>query len=260
MKFFAPKKQITGGILEQEVDLVELQIIVGNSHGIAINSDKIVLPELRPSEDTQTSEFLPTQKLYRTALNYLDRLQRSHDELASIIGARFTNSATRAIVFNGVRVHYQGDNPYQLEWTGLRIDSSAVVNYYNYFGTDVDKNIREFMYIFGLEASLDESLIFEQDFDIKAMSTTKGLVLINQGQIPNAQVIKITNLDQINNLQISDSLKAKYRNLITNNNIIYTPNQQYTYENWTGLVYIYINPADRFFLKGILTRLRKYLC
>lgn len=244
MRFLLPKKE-NEQITEYEEDIIEKDLIVGNTEGIAINTDRIVLPELRPSQDTQTTEFLSAQKLYRTALNYLDRLQQSHNELAKTLGGEFTNGATRAIVFNGIEVIYQGNEPYSFSWKGLRIDSSAKVNYFSHFGQDIQRNQIRFLYLFGLEGSLDESSIFEEDYDIEAMSTVKGLRLINQGQIPGTSAVRIdsSNKSAIDTLNISEELKTEFRASVDAGSIIYTPTQQYTYQNWTGLVYIDLDPA-----------------
>ena len=80
MRFLVPTKN-GGQLTETEQDKIEKEMLVGNDEGIAINTDRIVLPELRPSQDIQTAEFLSAQKLYRTALNFLDRLQKSNKEI-----------------------------------------------------------------------------------------------------------------------------------------------------------------------------------
>ena len=111
-------------------------------------------------------------------------MEQSHDELSSITGIRFTNIATRAIVFNGITVEYSGSDPYRFTWKGLRIDASSVVAPYNHFGVDISKDITKFTYVFGLSASLDESAVFEDDFPgVEAISTVKGLRMISQGLI-----------------------------------------------------------------------------
>lgn len=146
-------------------------------------------------------------------------------------------------MFNGIDVSYQNGQPYSFSWKGLRIDSSAYVAYSHRFGSDINRQQPEFLYVFGLEGSLDENNIFEEDFQIESMSTVKGLRLINQGQIPGVQVKKITlaNIAEVDALAISDALKTKYKDAIHAGNTIYTPTAPFTYLNWTGLVYIDID-------------------
>ncbi len=246
--FKSPKKEIGGSVSEKIVGTIEKTAIAGNTEGISINTDYIAPPEIRPSADTQTISAVASQKLWKTAQNFLYRLQSSHDELARLTGGRFTNAATRAIVFNGVAVNYQSGEPYSFDWQGLRIDASSVVNYYSHFSQDPELHQKEFMYLFGLQASLDEADIFEDDYQVESISTTKGLKLINQNQIPGVQVKKITsaNESEINSLAISESTKTKLRDAVHQDHVVYVPNAQFTYESWTGLVYIDIDPDTGF--------------
>ena len=103
---------------------------------------------------------------------------------------------------------------------------------------------KEFMYVFGLQASLDEADIFESDYAVASVSTVKGLKLINQNQIPGVTVKKIAlaNESDLDALTISDSTKTKLRDSIHAGHLIYVPSQQFTYQSWTGLVYIDIDP------------------
>lgn len=80
--------------------------------GIAINTGRIITPESQPQPDTTSTEFIPSRKLYRTAVNYLNRLENSQHELAELIGGTMSHEATRAYVFNGINVSYQGTEPH----------------------------------------------------------------------------------------------------------------------------------------------------
>ncbi|MDD2731573.1 MAG: transglutaminase-like domain-containing protein [Candidatus Pacebacteria bacterium] len=242
MRFLMPKKE-NNVIIDYEEDKIEKEAVSGNTEAIAINTDRIILPETRPSQDTQTNEFISSQKLYRTALDYLYRLESSHNELSQTLGAGFVNSAVRAIVFNGIEINYQNNEPYSFNWKGLRIDSSAKINYYSHF-TEINKNKKRFLCLFGLESSLNESSIFEDDYDIESISTVKGLRLINQGNIPDTNVVKITKDNRyiIDTLDISQELKNKFKTSIDKGNVIYTPDKKITYHSFQGMVYIDINP------------------
>ena len=99
-----------------------------------------------------------------------------------------------------------------------------------------------------LQASLDEADIFETDYQVASISTVKGLKLINTGQVPGVSVQKITlaNITVLDSLSISESTKIKLRDSIHAGHLIYVPSQQFTYQSWTGLVYIDIDPNTGF--------------
>ncbi len=139
IEFRAPQKEIAGVVSETVAETVSKPLTTGTAEGIALNTDRIVLPGEMPGENTSSSESTANQKLYATALRFLHRLDASHDEIGNIFGAKFANVATRAIVFNGVDVNYQDGEPYSFEWKGLRIDTSLLINYWNHFGSDSDK-------------------------------------------------------------------------------------------------------------------------
>ena len=244
MVFKVPTREIGSSIVEKTIDTQEKTLTAGGAEGIAINTDHIALPETRPAQDMSSSDFAASQKLYATALHFLYRLQSSHDELAAVMGGEFTNSATRAVVFNGIDITYSGGVPYSFTWKGLRIDASSLVNYWSHFGTDVNRHQKEFLEVFGLQASLDEARIFEDDYGIEGMSTVKGLRMINQGQIPGVSMRKITsaNISTIDALSISSATKTKLKDAVRLGHTIYVPTAQFTYQNWTGLVYIDLDP------------------
>ncbi len=249
LQFHIPGRDPQGNLTNYVADTIAKPAIAGNTEAIAINTGRILPPEL--FADQSTSSF-GERKLYLTALNYLDRLEASHDELAKITGTSFIHAVTRAIIFNGLRVDYvknpvtNQDEPYTLTWQGLRIDSSSVVNAFNRFGTDVNKDLKNFTFPFGLQASYDEASIFEEDFDgTKAISTVKGILLANQGVFPAIGIVKITqaNSSVIDTLNLSAQLKSKFYNEAAKGNVIYAPTAPVSYFDWQGVFYISLNPA-----------------
>jgi len=99
--------------------------------------------------------------------------------------------------------------------------------------------------VFGLQASLDEARIFEDDYGIEGMSTVKGLRLINQGAVPGIAVRKVTsaNISTIDALNIATSTKTTLKDAVRLGHVVYVPTAQFTYGTWTGLVYIDLDPA-----------------
>lgn len=242
--FRLPQKNISSPVSSVDVETIEKSVVAGNAEALVINTDHIAPKEIRPSVDAGSSASLANQKLWKTAQNFLYRLESAHEELSLITGGRFTNTATRAVVFNGLNVNYQNGEPYSFSWQGLRIDASSLINYYSHFSSDIKLHQKDFLYIFGLQASEDEAAIFKDDYTIESISTVKGLKLVNQNQVPGVIVKKITsaNESEINSLAISDSTKTKLKDSIRKGNVVYVPNSQFTYQSWTGLVYIDLNP------------------
>jgi hypothetical protein len=240
MEFNVPIRDIGDSVDSELAETLEKSIVTGTTDGVALNTDRIVPSILRPDEDTDSGTFMQSQKLYRTGVDYLGRLQKNHRELAGITGGDFTNRATSAAISNGVEVTYSSGQPYSFEWKGLRIDSSSLVRYFSRFGDDIYSNRKEFMALFGLQGSQDESDIFEDNFDIESVATVKGLKLVADGEFPGITLEKITEANEgdIDSLSISPGMKTVFHDAIGDGKIIYTPSDSITYGDWEGLFYI----------------------
>ncbi|MEO8637829.1 MAG: transglutaminase domain-containing protein [Candidatus Taylorbacteria bacterium] len=245
LEFKVPVRSIGGAITENISDTVDNKLTTGNTEAIALNTDRVVPREIRPKADTQSSSFISNQILHESSLNYLDSLQYTQQELSAIMGADFTHIATQAAVSNGLAITYSNGQPYSFDWKGLRIDSSSTVRYFNRFGDTINAHKKEFIALFGLQASQDESDIFEDNFNVESVATVKGLKLVSSGRFPGVTMRKITkaNESDIDSLNISASTKSAFHSAIGDGRSIYTPTAPITYGQWQGLFYITIDFA-----------------
>jgi len=164
--------------------------------------------------------------------------------ISRIIGGDFTNAATRAMVFNGIDVTYASSGtPYSFNWKGLRIDSSSKVKYFYRFGQDTTKYFKEFTGLFGLQASQEESDIFENNFKVQSVATVKGLKLVSANTFSGITLHKITSANEsdIDTLSVSTNAKSVFHTAVQAGKIIYTPSAPVTYGTWQGLFYINID-------------------
>lgn len=245
MDFTIPTRAMGGAVTSLAASTMEKNIITGTVDAVAINTDRIVPSALRPSDDVTTGSFVKDQVLYKNAVDYLFRLQSTQRELASVTGGDFTHTASRAVISNGVDVSYVSGQPYSFDWIGLRIDARSQVRYFNRFSGDgsINLNRKEFIGLFGLQASQDESDIFEDNFAVGSVATVKGLRLVADGTFPGITLRKITtaNESDIDTLSISTSTKSAFHDAIDDGMILYTPSAPVTYEDWEGLFYIAVD-------------------
>lgn len=245
MEFDEPTRAIGGSVSSEVVDTVSRTVITGNTDAIALDTDRVTPSELRPSQDTQTTSFVANHVLYQTASDFLYRLQGNQSELVRIIGGDFTNAATRATVFNGIDVTYASSGaPYSFSWKGLRIDSSSKVKYFNRFNDDTTTHFKEFTGIFGLQASQEESDIFEDNFNVQSVATVKGLKLVASSTFSGITLHKINSANEsdIDSLtSISTTTRSAFHTAVEAGKTIYTPSAPVTYGTWNGLFYISID-------------------
>ena len=243
IEFIAPEREM-GGLVESEiVKTIEKGLTSGVTEAFAFNTDRVVPSIVRESEDAESTSFAEDQKLYRTAVDYLYRLQTTHEELADITGGDFVHYATSTSISNGVTVTYSDDMPFSFEWTGLRINAYASVRYFSRLGDEINHNREEFISVFGLQASQDESDIFEDNFDVEAVATVKGMKLVSDGLFPGITLEKITEANEgdIDTLDISEGTKGVFHDAVDEGKIIYTPSAPITYGDWNGLFYIAVD-------------------
>ena len=245
MEFSAPTRTIGGSVTSNLVETINRSVITGNTDAIALDTDRVVPPELRPQEDTETTSFVANQVLHQAASDFLYRLQDNQNELGRVVGGDFTNVATRATVFNGIDITYSSSSePYSFDWKGLRIDSSSKVKYFYRFGQNTTKYFKEFTGLFGLQASQEESNIFEDNFGVQSVATVKGLKLVSSSTFPGITLEKITlaNEGDIDTLtSISTSTRDIFHAAVEAGRTVYTPSAPVTYGIWSGLFYISID-------------------
>ena len=247
MEFYQPDRDIGGSVVSELVNDMSKKLITGTTDGIAINTDRMVPPLLRPDVDAETGSFTSDQLLYQTATEYLFNLQDTHGELAAVTGGDFAHVASRVAIGNGVEVTHQSGQPYSFEWVGLRIDAALKVRYFNRVNPDsINSNRKEFFAVFGLQASQEESDIFEENFDVESIATVKGLKMVADGEFAGVTLEKITSANQsdINSLLVSTSTKNAFTAAVNAGKTIYTPSEPITYEDWNGLFYIAVDIED----------------
>ncbi len=248
MKFSVPTRTIGGSIGSTLVDTVSRGVVSGVTDAVGIDSDHVVPIELRPAADVATQSSVKDQVLYRTAEDFLYNVENAQQELSRITGGDFDDTVSRANVFNGVEITYSSGQPYSFTWKGLRIDSSLTIRYFNRFSGDINYHLDEFTRIFGLQASQEESDIFENDFGVQSIATVKGLKLVSANVFSGITLRKITSANEsdIDSLTISTTTKSVFHTAVQAGNTIYTPSAPVTYGAWTGLFYININPSTGF--------------
>lgn len=243
LDIIAPERDIDGNLEFVDKKTIEKPLTAGVSEAFAFNTGKIVPMTHRNEMDYSSSSSIQEQKLYSTAVDYLFRLQESHDEIADLINGGFVNVSTMASIANNLEVSYIDDEPYSFEWNGLDINSFAGVRYFSKLGEEINYNRKEFLALFGLEASQDEADIFEDNYGVESVSTVKGLKLVSEDYFPGIgmHIINSDNEGDIESLNIYDSLKDVFHEAVDEGKTIYTPSEQVVYGDWEGLFYIAID-------------------
>ena len=158
--------------------LVSNVITAGTYQGIGIDTFNagggIFIPTADgslPDLDGRTGE-----KLYRTAMGYLGRVDASANLVAQTMQVVYTTDVSEAIVENVIPVSFSFGNPVAWEWRGLVVDADRkIISAFSVTGDSSEG--KQFMVLTGADASLLENRIFEDTFGENAVSTIKILEL-----------------------------------------------------------------------------------
>ena len=208
--------------------------VIGNLTALGLVSQKAIKPEVVPNEDKDAGKIL-----YEAVTNYIDRWNQAEDELASMTQLIKTRPIPTVANIGGViDVTYFLDVPHGFEWKGEYIDADVkAIETIDIKQSPADRK-KTFMELTALQGSILENRIFEDDWEVESISTAKLISLANSSQIP-VLTIDETNLDTVlPTLPFAEDIKEDITNAVNQNLTVTIPNQEMTYEDWTGMGYI----------------------
>jgi PKD repeat protein len=208
--------------------------VIGNLTILGLISRKAVKPEEIPNEDKDAEKIL-----YEAVTNYIDRLNQAEDELAAMMQLIKTRPLPTVANIGGViDVTYFLDMPHGFEWKGEYIDANLrAIETIDTKQSPADRQ-KTFTELSGLQGSILENRIFEDDWEVESISTAKMISLANSNQTPVLTIDK-TNIDSVlPNLPFAEDIKEDITNAVNQNLTVKIPNQEITYDDWTGMGYI----------------------
>jgi RHS repeat-associated protein len=209
--------------------------ITGNLSAILVAAQRTP-PEAKP-EAGDSAETL----LYKEAGNYINRWSRAEDELASLLGISLSRPVPIVVtVGNLVDVTWLGDTPHEIRWKGVFLDAN--LRGVEAVAANGAADEKTFMRLSGLEGSILENRVFEDDFQAESVSTAKLFQAANGRGLP-FKTIDRTNLDSIlPGLPVDEAVKTDIRNAALQGLTIRIPEVELTIRNWSGAGYIKENP------------------
>jgi hypothetical protein len=222
-------------IAPQGTEEVTDTLVIGNLSVIALSAEKIVTPAVLP-DDKRNAESI----LYEEAIHYIDRWNNAENELSSLMRLALARPIPTMVMAGGVaEVTYLLDTPHGYTLKGVYVD--ADLRRIEAVATD-NTRITTFMQLSSLQGSILENKIFEDDFQVQAMSTAKFLTLANSNAV-TVLTIDATNIDTIlPTLTFDQNIKDDITTSISQGLVVRMPQSEISYENWTGIGYIKENP------------------
>ncbi|MEW6602702.1 MAG: hypothetical protein AB1499_17155, partial [Nitrospirota bacterium] len=211
--------------------------IAGNLAVIGITAQKT----LQSSEYTVQSEDKDAEQLlYEEAINYINRWNKAEDEFASLFHLSVARPLPTVVTIGGViDVTYLLDTPHGFTWKGVFVDADLRAVEATTKTLSSDNKTQSFMQLSGLQGSVLEHKLFEDDFQVESVSTSKLFQLVSAAQTTQILTIDKTNAASIlPALAIDENIKEDIQNSVNQNLVIKIPDQEVSYQDWTGIGYI----------------------
>ncbi|MDH4164629.1 MAG: alkaline phosphatase family protein [Nitrospirota bacterium] len=210
------------------------------------------------TKDTKGHEVETAEDiLYREATNYIDRWNRSEDELASLLHLAVARPLPTVATIGGmIDVTYVLDMPHGFTWKGVYLDADlrSVEIVPGSRSSVPGEREKQFMKISSLQGSVLEHRLLEDDFKVESISTAKLIQLASAQQSAlSGQYFTIdgSNINTVlPTLDVADNIKEDIRNSVYQNFVVRMPSAYnvplttYSYKDWTGIGYIKENPES----------------
>jgi len=207
------------------------QVVVGLAAQGAVELDELAL------EEKDAARLLQEE-----AVHFINRWNETEKELASLLKLTITRPIPTVVTLGSVvEVTWLCDAPQGFEWKGVYVDAdlkAVEVVAGHALPSTIHDSRQLFMELSGLQGSILENRVLEDDFKVESISTAKLMALANTNGI-SLLTIDHNNLDDIlPTLPFADTIKEDIANAVNQHLAIRIPNSEIVYEDWTGIGYI----------------------
>ncbi|MBI5230173.1 MAG: hypothetical protein HY981_02660 [Candidatus Magasanikbacteria bacterium] len=211
--------------------------VAGNKEGIVMVFSRV---QADPSQDSDSNILLHGEA--GLAREYL---KRGEAESALIAGSLDYSShivVSRAVVTENRVLSVQNGVPTTFDFKGLSLDASVFINDYSNRG-DFKTHFKDFRLLWGAAMSHLEGRLFEDITGLESISTVKGLqYAYSKPADYTIHTISSANESDIDALQFSANTKTLMHADVQKGNTIVTPQKPVNKGNWTGVIYVSLNP------------------
>jgi hypothetical protein len=225
------------------VPVIHNSITAGTYQGIGIDTYGVPPSVLLPSQSgpTPDTDGLTGEKLYRTAMSYLDRVDRSGAAVAQTMQMVALTAVSEAIVENVILVSYSFGSPVGWEWRGLVVDADRkIIGPFSIDGTTSKE--KPYFVLAGADGSIQENRVFEDTFNEQAVSTIKILELANDMSVATCRIVTSIAANCPGISQPASVISA-INSALTHGHTVTIPRTGITYHQWQGTGYIDMDPT-----------------
>lgn len=203
----------------------------------------IVAQKALPPERDSLPAAAP-ELLHRSALSYIEAWNRSESELAELFNLALVRPMPTFVAVGGrLGVDGLAGLPCSVVWEGLFIDANLRAVAAVPRITAANDRVRNFREISALEGSVQEHRIFETEFNVESISTSKLLGLARVSGLPLITIDADNVAEQLPLLAVDAAVRADIADAIAMGQIVLIPAAQVTQAAWSGIGYLKEDPV-----------------
>jgi transglutaminase-like putative cysteine protease len=221
--------------------VVQNQIIAGNGQAIGFDTFLDVRDPFLGNQTPFPPEAFLEATLHTTAVDYLSRVDRGQEQAGRLMQVVTTQDVSEAIVENAIAVGFSFGVPVSFEWTGLIVDADRrIVGPFAVNGNAAKG--RPYMVLTGMDGSIMENRVFEDNFGQEAVSTIKILELASDQGVALCTIDSSIAADCPGFAHPSSVFNA-VNSALAAGHIVIIPRAPITVFLWSGTGYIDMEPG-----------------
>ena len=183
------------------------------------------------------------QLLHAIGISYFQKLSFENEIYAKTIQLLSIHKPSEVMVTRGVNISYLFGLPQSVSESGVVVDVKRNVNAACSLTGDKER-VRAFMILSGLSSSAWEHKILEAFFDVPSVSAVR---LLKKASGQGSPIYTISNANittLLPQLQVSEEVKTDITNAVNAGKKVLISLNNVTLNNWAGVGYIIIDPAN----------------
>lgn len=198
-----------------------------------------------PTPDTVDGDSPALDSLQQFAIDYVRRWNLAEQELAELLNLSIARPLPTLVTLGGqLQVTELLDEPLEVDFTGLFVDADLRSIATAVRGAVVDERERFFMQMAALQGSVLEHQLFEENFDLTAMSTARLLGLAGAAGETILEIDAANRATQLPQLQAPANLIADIEAALDAGWRVKVPALPVGLVDWSGTGYLKEDPVS----------------
>lgn len=220
-----------------EVETLENEVMSGGYYAIGLSGQNTIYKSsaITAPEDT---EYEAADILFRQAAGFLERWNKSEEEIANLLKLSLVRPILSEVMVGNIYTStLLFGQPQTIDWKGVFVDADLRVSEPIPQGENEASRF-DFMTLSGLEGSILENRVLEDNFQVESVSAAKVLQIAQSSGVLVHRIDSSNLATTLTMLSVSDVVKTEVENAVNSGHTVMIPARDITYRLWNGTGYI----------------------